>query len=222
MKKALIALAVVVVVVCLYLFTPVRHYLSQEGFVSLQEWIRAQGPWGPLIFMLIYIAAAVLSLPGSVLTIGGGILFGAAWGTAINLTAATIGATLAFLLARYLGRDFVAKLMKGKLAKLDDRVGQHGFYAVLYLRLIPLFPFNLLNYSLGLSQVRLSQYFLATLIGMAPGCFVYTSLGGVGRYIDWTDPRTWADYHVWGPFALVIVLTVVTKIIQARRRRPSA
>ncbi len=209
MKKLLILILLVALIAFLYFFTPVRVYLSPEGFEKVQSWIHAQGPAAPLLFALIYILATVFALPGSVLTIGGGILFGTGWGTLINLLSATAGATLAFLLGRYLGRDFVEKRLKGKLGKFDAKIGELGFYTVLYLRLIPLFPFNLLNYSLGLTQIKFRDYFWATLIGMAPGAFVYTSLGGIGKHLRLSDPRTWADYHVWGPFALVILLSTL-------------
>ncbi len=220
-KKALLTVLFVAVIVGLYLFTPVRHYLSPEGFGAVQEWLRQQGAWGPLIFGVIYIAAAILSLPGSILTISGGVLFGTAWGTLINLVAATLGASAAFLIARFLGRGFVEKRLKGKLAQLDEKVAVHGFYAVLYLRLIPLFPYNLLNYSFGLSKIPFRKYFMGTLIGMAPGCFIFTSLGGIGRHIRWTEPQTWLDYRVWGPFALVIALIIITKIVRSWQSKRS-
>jgi uncharacterized membrane protein YdjX (TVP38/TMEM64 family) len=220
MKKLLLLILLIVLITVLYLFTPARHYLSPEGFQELQIWIQSQGILAPLIFGIIYITATVLVLPGSVLTIGGGILFGTAWGTLINLISATLGATCAFLLARYLGREFVAKRLKGKVAQFDEKVGEHGFYTVLYLRLIPLFPFNLLNYSLGLTQVKFRDYFIASFVGMAPGSFVFTSLGGIGKHLRLSDPKTWADYHVWGPFALVILLSIIPRFFRKREVSP--
>jgi len=213
MKKLLFLISFLLLIIVLYLFSPARHYLSTEGFSQLQSWIQDQGIFAPLIFGLIYIIATILSLPGSVLTMSGGLLFGVYLGTAISLISATIGATGAFIVARYFGRDFVERILKGKLAKLDVKIQENGFYTVLYLRLVPLFPFNILNYSLGLTKVSLRDYFLGSLIGMAPGCFVYTSLGSVGRHASLTDLSTWADYHVWGPFLLVILLSTVPKFL---------
>jgi uncharacterized membrane protein YdjX (TVP38/TMEM64 family) len=219
MKKILLLILFISVILGLYFFTPVRDYLSKDGFVTLEAWIRAQGILAPVIFGLLYIAATVFALPGSALTIGGGLLFGTLWGTVINLTSATIGAMLAFLIARYLGRNAVTKLLRNqpKLAGLDERIGTSGFYSVLFLRLVPLFPFNALNYGLGLTKVTCKDYFLATAIGMLPGSFVYTSLGAASRHVDFKGLNTWADYHVWEPFVLVILLSLIPKMIQKRK-----
>ena len=217
MKKLILLILFIGLVVVLYFFTPVRDFLSQEGLVKLRLWIQSFGAWAPILFSLIYILATVLALPGSVLTISGGILFGTAWGTLINLISATLGATLAFLISRYLGRKFVERRLQGKVAKFDEKIEEHGFYTVLYLRLIPLFPFNILNFSLGLTKVKLRDYFLASLFGMAPGAFVYTSLGGASHYLDLKDPKVWLDYHVWGPFVLIIFLTLIPKLFMKKK-----
>lgn len=216
MNKLILILLFVGTIVLLYFFTPVRDYFSPEGFGRIRSWIEGQGALAPLIFGSIYILATVFALPGSVLTISGGILFGTLWGTLINLVSATLGASLAFLLARYLGREFVEKWTRGKLKRFDQKIGEHGFTTVFYLRLVPLFPFNLLNFSLGLTQIRFRDYFLATLLGMAPGAFVYTSLGSAGRHLSFSDPSTWLQVQVWGPFVLVILLSLVPKIIKKR------
>jgi len=216
-KKIFLLILFIALALVLYFYTPLGRYLSAEGIGALRDWIKDQGVAAPLIFALLYILATVFAFPGSVLTISGGILFGAAWGTLINLLSATLGASLAFLLSRYLGREFVARWTRGKVQKLDEKIGQHGFYTVLTLRLIPLFPFNVLNYSLGITQVKFVDYFFASLLGMLPGAFVYTSLGGASHYIDLKDPAAWLDYRVWGPFALVILLAVIPKIFQGLR-----
>ncbi|OGQ07118.1 MAG: hypothetical protein A3G32_08960 [Deltaproteobacteria bacterium RIFCSPLOWO2_12_FULL_40_28] len=218
MKKGFLLILFISGVLGLYFFTPVRDYLSKEGFVTLEAWIRSQGVLAPLVFGLIYIAATVFALPGSVLTIGGGLLFGAWWGTLINWLSASIGAIISFLLARYLGRDAVTKILKGKgtLHGLDEKIGNNGFYSVLILRLVPLFPFNGLNFGLGLTKVSFRDYLLATLLGMLPGTFVYTSLGSAGRHLSFADPSTWLQVQVWGPFLLVILLSLLPKIFKKR------
>lgn len=218
MKKGVLLILFISVVLGLYFFTPVREYLSKEGFVTLETWIRAQGVLAPLVFGGIYIAATVFALPGSVLTIGGGLLFGAWWGTLINWLAASLGATINFLLARYLGRGAVAKMLRGKgtLQGLDDKIGKNGFYSVLILRLVPLFPFNGLNFGLGLTKVSFRDYTGATLLGMLPGTFVYTSLGSAGRHFSFSDPATWLQIRVWGPFLLVLLLSLLPKVLKKR------
>ncbi len=219
MKKLSIGILLGLTSAGLYFFTPIGDYLSREGMASLTAWIQSQGNWAPLIFGLIYITATVLALPGSVLTIGGGLIFGALWGTVINLVSATTGALLAFLMARYLGRDMVDRLLPNQstLGGLDAKIGRNGFQSVLILRLVPLIPFNVLNFGLGLTRVRLADYLFATILGMMPGTFVFTSLGSVGRHLDFSDPATWADYHVWGPFVLVLLLSLIPRLIKRER-----
>ena len=124
---------------------------------------------------------AVLFLPGSVLTLTGGALFGPVFGTAYTLAGATAGATLAFLISRYISGDWVARRAGGRLATLIEGVDDQGWRFVAFVRLVPLFPFNLLNYALGLTRIRLSHYVAASAICMLPGAFAYTYLGHAGR-----------------------------------------
>ena len=139
------------------------------------------GPWAWLTFMVIYVLATVLFLPGSVLTLAGGSLFGPVLGTFLNLTGATIGAALAFLLSRHLASDWVEQKAGGRMKQLKDGVENEGWRFVAFVRLVPLFPFNLLNYALGLTRIRLLHYVLATYICMLPGAIAYTYLGYAGR-----------------------------------------
>ncbi len=130
---------------------------------------------------LMYAIATVLFLPGSVLTLAGGALFGPVLGTFYNLTGATIGATLAFLVSRYLASDWVAQRTGGRLKQLINGVEGEGWRFVAFVRLVPLFPFNLLNYALGLTRIPLLQYIIASYICMLPGAIAYTYLGYAGR-----------------------------------------
>ena len=135
----------------------------------------------PLMFIVIYVISTILFLPGSVLTLAGGILFGPIWGTFYNLTGATIGATIAFLIARYLASDWVTRKSSGWLKQLIDGVEVEGWRFVAFVRLVPLFPFNLLNYALGLTRIRLFHYVVTSYICMLPGAIAYTYLGYAGR-----------------------------------------
>lgn len=218
-KKLALLLLFISIVLVLYFLTPFRRHLSPEGIEQVHQWIRHQGALAPVLFSLIYILAVLFALPGSVLTISGGILFGTAWGTLLSLASATLGASLAFLISRYLGREFVAKITHGRIQRFDEKIGKHGFYTVLYLRLVPVFPFNILNFSLGLTQVKFRDYFFGSLFGMIPGAFVYASMGGASEYIDLKDPKSWLDYRVWGPFALIILLSLIPKLIQGFRSK---
>ena len=156
-------------------------YRDQFDGAALEAWIRDAGPVAPLLFMLVYALAAVLFLPGSVITLAGGALFGPVLGTFYNLTGATLGATLAFLVARYLASDWVAEKTGGRVKQLINGVEGEGWRFVAFVRLVPLFPFNLLNYALGLTRLRLLSYIIATYIFMLPGAIAYTYLGYAGR-----------------------------------------
>ncbi len=157
--------------------------LNRDRFdaAALELWMASAGGFAPLLFMLIYAVATVLFLPGSVLTLAGGALFGPVWGTLWNLTGATLGAALAFLIARHLAGDWAARRTGGKLKPIVEGVEQEGWRFVAFTRLVPLFPFNLLNYALGLTRIRFLHYLLATWICMLPGAIAYTYLGYAGR-----------------------------------------
>lgn len=157
--------------------------IMQQHFdaAALQTWVEGAGVAGPLLFMAIYALASVLFLPGSLITLAGGALFGPLWGTVWNLTGATLGAALAFLIARYLGAGWVARRAGPRLQKLNDGVASEGWRFIAMVRLVPLLPFNLLNYALGLTRVSFMTYVLASWLFMLPGAFVYTWLGHAGR-----------------------------------------
>lgn len=156
-------------------------YRDRLDVAALEQWVQSAGLAAPLLFMLVYAIAAVFFLPGSVLTLAGGALFGPVMGTFYNLTGATLGALLAFLVARYLASDWVAQRAGGRLKQLIAGVEGEGWRFVAFTRLVPLFPFNLLNYALGLTRIRLWHYLLATYVCMLPGAFAYTYLGYAGR-----------------------------------------
>lgn len=156
-------------------------YRDQFDGAALEVWVRDAGAVAPLLFMLVYALAAVLFLPGSVLTLAGGALFGPVLGTFYNLTGATLGATVAFLIARYLASDWVAEKAGGRVKQLINGVEGEGWRFVAFVRLVPLFPFNLLNYALGLTRLRLLAYVVATYLFMLPGAIAYTYLGYAGR-----------------------------------------
>jgi uncharacterized membrane protein YdjX (TVP38/TMEM64 family)/rhodanese-related sulfurtransferase len=139
------------------------------------------GDMAPLLFVAGYALATVLFLPGSVLTIAGGALFGPVAGTLYSLTGATLGATLAFLTARYLASDLVARRTGGRLAQFVKGVEAEGWRFVAFVRLMPVLPFNALNYALGLTRIPVGQYVAASYLAMLPGAAAYTYLGYAGR-----------------------------------------
>lgn len=160
-------------------------YRDRFDAATLQAWVADAGSAGPLLFMAIYALANGLLLPGAILTFAGGALFGPLWGTFYNLTGATLGAGLAFLAARYLASGWVQARVgagtQGGIERLVRGVEAEGWRFVAFTRLVPLFPFNLLNYALGLTRIPFLQYLIATYVFMLPGAVAYTYLGYAGR-----------------------------------------
>jgi uncharacterized membrane protein YdjX (TVP38/TMEM64 family) len=185
--------------------------------------IASLGPWGPVIFVLVYVAATVLFLPGSILTLGAGALFGVVKGSIVVSISATLGATAAFLVGRYLARDWVTRKIEGnpRFKAIDEAVAHEGWKIVGLTRLSPVFPFNLLNYAFGLTRVSLRDYFFASWIGMMPGTVMYVYLGSlagdlaaVGAGLGGRTPAQWALYVV-GLLATVTVTVYVTRLARA-------
>jgi uncharacterized membrane protein YdjX (TVP38/TMEM64 family) len=182
--------------------------------------ISGLGALGPILFAGLYILACVLSLPGFILTLGAGAVFGVITGFIAVSIGSTLGAACAFLIGRYLARDLVAGRIAGneKFKAVDEAVGREGWKIVLLTRLSPVFPFNLLNYAFGLTKVSLKHYFFATWLGMIPGTVMYVyigsmagdlaSLGGTGRT---RTTGEWVLYGI-GLLATLIVTVFVTRL----------
>jgi uncharacterized membrane protein YdjX (TVP38/TMEM64 family) len=148
---------------------------------TVERELQRFGGWAPILFLLLYAPGAVLFVPGSALTIAGGALFGPVWGTLWNLTGATLGASLAFVIARYVASDWVAVRSGERLGRLMRGVEEEGWRYVAFVRLVPLFKFNLVNYAFGLTRIRLREYLIASFVCMVPGALAYTYLGYAGR-----------------------------------------
>jgi len=148
---------------------------------SIGHAVLALGVWAPIGFILIYATATILFFSGAILSLAGGALFGPIWGTAWNLAGATLGATVAFLFARTVAREWVTRRVGRRLRHLVDGVTAEGWRFVALMRLIPLVPFNLLNYALGLTGISLLAYVVTSVVCMLPGAVAYTWLGYAGR-----------------------------------------
>ena len=156
-------------------------YRDRFDATAVEVWIKDAGLLAPVVFILIYALVTVLFLPGSVITLAGGVLFGPVLGTFYNLTGATLGAALAFLISRYIASDWIADKAGGRVRQLINGVEGEGWRFVAFVRLVPLFPFNLLNYALGLTRIRFLHYLIASYIFMLPGTIAYTYIGYAGR-----------------------------------------
>ncbi len=197
-----------------------RYFNLQEVLRQALAWISGLGAAGLLIFMALYIMACVLLLPGSILTLGAGVVFGVVQGSIAVSIGATLGATSAFLVGRYLARNWVAKRIAGnqKFNAVDEAVGKEGWKIVLLTRLSPVFPFNLLNYAYGLTKVSLRHYFFASWIGMMPGTVMYVYLGSLAGDLASLGAgghsRTTAEWVLYGVglLATVVVTVFVTRV----------
>ncbi len=178
----------------------------QELLRNALQWVDDLGAIAPIAFILIYIVATVAFLPGSVLTLGAGVLFGVIQGSLYVFVGATIGATLAFLVGRYLARGWISKKIAGnqKFSAIDQAVGQEGFKIVALTRLSPVFPFNLLNYGMGVTGVSLKDYVLAS-VGMIPGTIMYVYIGSLAGSIATIGGETQPDANPIAQWAIRIV-----------------
>lgn len=219
-SKAKLALAVLLIAA---LFVAFRVFNVQSLLRQALDWIAGLGPWGPVTFIVIYVLSCVLFLPGSILTLGAGVLFGVAKGSVIVSAASTVGATCAFLVGRYLARGWVAQKTAGNKAfrAIDEAVAREGWKIVGLTRLSPVFPFNLLNFAFGITRVSLRDYVAASWIGMMPGTVMYVYIGSLAGSLATLGsggrertPAEWALYGV-GLAATVAVTVFVTRI--ARR-----
>jgi uncharacterized membrane protein YdjX (TVP38/TMEM64 family) len=216
LRFKILALAVIFVGgIAVFRWTPLAQYADPQ---AIADFFRSLGTpwWSPLVFIPLYAFSVAFGMPGTIPTLAGGAIFGVARGMLFNTIAANLGALLAFLLARYLGRDFVSRMLKGRAAALDHRIGEHGFGTILYLRLIPLVPFNALNFAAGISRVSLRDYVVGSLIGMLPGTLVYTYFAdalirGTG------EARREAFLHFLAAAALLVAFTVITGWVRRRR-----
>ena len=166
---------VVLLAALLAILVLARIFGIGEKLGALRGWIESLGPWGPLVFVLIYIAATVAALPGSAVTVAGGALFGSVLGVILVSIGATVGASLAFLISRYFARDAVGNWLSKseKFQKLDKLTAEHGAIIVALTRLVPIFPFNLLNYGFGLTRVPFWTYVFWSWLCMLPGIALY-------------------------------------------------
>ncbi len=201
-----------------------RHLPIQQWLQTALSRINELGPWKPIGYIIFYMLACIVAIPGSLLTLAGGVLFGVGIGTVYVSIAATLGATCAFLVGRYLLRGWIVrKLGKNeKFQALDEAVAREGWKIVLLVRLCPILPFPVTNYGFGITRVRLREYVLASWIGMLPATMVLVYIGSLaGSLANLTGggrrqrtPLEWTAYGV-GLVVAIIATVYITRI--ARR-----
>lgn len=212
-KMRILLLLLLVVGVALLWYLDAFSIITVDNIQQLSEFIRQFGLLAPFVFVLLYVLATVLFLPGFPLTLFAGILFGPIYGILWVSIASTLGASLAFLIGRYMGRDFVEKKLAGSqmLMKLDEGIKSEGWKMVAITRLVPLFPFNVQNYAYGLTGVSFKVYVLVSWVCMLPATIAYLFLAGaiVGGDGDGVKTITYIGVGI----ATLIALSLVSKRI---------
>jgi uncharacterized membrane protein YdjX (TVP38/TMEM64 family) len=218
--KIAVAITLVAALIAAFFLLPLSRWL-----LTLVDWVRDAGALGVIVFSVVYVLATVLLAPGSILTIGAGFSYGLLWGTLLISPVSVLAATLAFLLGRTILRKPIERRVAShpKFEAIDRAIGDDAFRIVLLLRLSPVMPFNILNYALGLTRVRLRDYVVASFIGMLPGTFLYVYLGSLvtnaaelaGGHHPNAGP--WGQVLFWGGLAATVVVTIL--ITRAARKR---
>ena len=217
---------------------PIALFLVMK-FLPVQEWLRSFNSWvvqmgvaGIFVFIIVYAVATVLLAPGSVLTIGAGFVFGLWKGFLAVSVGATLGASLGFLIARFIARDKVEAIARRneKFRKIDNAIGKQGAKLIFLLRLSPVIPFNLSNYFYGLTGVKFWPYVFASWSGMIPGTFLYVYIGTASKLAVSAAVGGGAVKHGWqywtlisfGLAATVVVTIWATKIARDALQRTEA
>jgi uncharacterized membrane protein YdjX (TVP38/TMEM64 family) len=221
-KKSAIGQLIALVVIVAALFLAMKFLPVQQWLRNFNEWVGQMGAAGIFIFIAVYAVATVLLAPGAILTIGAGFAFGLWKGFLAVSAGATLGAALAFLVARFIARDKVEAIAQQneKFRRIDKAIGKQGAKLIFLLRLSPVIPFNLSNYFYGLTGVKFWPYVLASWIGMMPGTFLYVYIGTAGKAAVAAAAGGAAVKHGWqywtflcvGLTATIIVTFWVTKI----------
>src|SRR5436189_1467212 len=220
--KSAIGRLIMLIAVLIALFLAMKFLPVQQWLSSFNDWVGQMGVAGIFIFIGVYVVATVLLAPGAILTIGAGFAFGLWKGFLAVSAGSTLGAALAFLVARFIARDKVEAIAKrnDKFRNVDSAIGKQGAKLIFLLRLSPVIPFNLSNYLYGLTRVRFCPYVLASWIGMMPGTFLYVYIGTAGKAAVSAAADGEEMKHGWqywtftgvGLAATIVVTVWVTKI----------
>ena len=212
--KAVFFLLFIVAAVGLVRYSPLKQYLTAQ---ALQQLLNTAGFWAPVVFVFVYAAGVCLFIPGTLLTGLGAAIFGAYRGFVYVWIGAMLGASLAFLIGRTLGREFAASLIGDRLRKYDDAIRRNGFATVLYLRLV-YFPFTPMNFGMGLTSVGFRDYVFGTGIGILVGTFIFTFFIGTLKEV-WTsgDWGQLLSFKVFFSIALFVVSFFIPKMIKRMR-----
>ncbi len=214
-NKPIVKIAIALIVIGLIVFLINKFNIFKDyGPNEIKAIIQGKGALAPLIYVALLSSLPLLLFPDSVIVLAGGMIFGVFWGSILTLTGSLLGATIAFFISRKLGKEAVERFVPKKLVLFDENDKKKGFFIILMLRLIPLFPFKIVSYSAGLSNIKYKDFAFATAVGSLPGILVYTNLG------DKTTVAGSKDFYI--SIALLVGLIVFSliakKIISSREK----
>ncbi len=208
LKKLFLILFILVLAVSVVLY---REHFTYENLNLLLAYL---GPWTPLVFMLLCALAPVLFIPGTVMTLIGGFIFGLYWGFLYSLIGGTIGASLAFLVGRYIADDWTALHSHNLLIEVKRGIKKDGWRYVAFTRLVPVFPYSILNYAFGLTKIPLLTFTLTSFICLIPGTLAYAYIGHVGQEAAEGSKGLFLQVSI--ALALIIIISFFTKKAKAK------
>lgn len=216
--KLVIAIGVVAVIYFLLRYYGVTEYIALKNVYKIKEWVSGFGIIAPLIYIGFYIVATLFFLPGLPITVLSGIVFGPVWGVVYVWISATVGVSLAFLVARYVARGLVENWVSGndQFRRIDEKVEQEGWRILMFTRLVPIFPFNLQNYAYGLTKIKFPTYVLVSSIFMLPGTIAYVQIGGALVSGEGNLNKTLIYLSIAG--VLIVLVSLIPKFL--RRHQP--
>ncbi|MDD5408720.1 MAG: TVP38/TMEM64 family protein [Candidatus Omnitrophica bacterium] len=219
-KNIIIALAVILVVLAAWWFFKCQC-VNLNGLTpaAFRDYLRGFGRWAPVIFISAYALDTVLMVPPiGALSLAAGLAFGRFWGAVILMAGAMLGTSITFFISRLSGRALFERIIKGKLKNLDELLEKKGFVTILFFRIIPLVPYEALNYASGISKIKFKDYFLATFLGLIPGVIISAffggSLGEIGSFKDIFAPKFLIAA------GLLIVIIAIPAVYKAIKKRP--
>lgn len=177
-EKAIIKYGIIILILGIIIFIINRYNIFKDYTPQqIKEYVCSFGALAPIIYIIMFTLVPLTFFPDSVLAIAGGMCFGLLGGSMYTMIGALCGGTLSFYISRLIGKNFIMTVLKKDLGELSNSIEEKGFLIVLMLRLIPLFPFDVISYSAGLSKIKYKDFFSATLLGTIPGIFVFTNIG---------------------------------------------
>jgi uncharacterized membrane protein YdjX (TVP38/TMEM64 family) len=197
---------IIIVFIAIFILLTTKFISNDLDIYSIKKYISSFGILAPIIYIIMFALVPLTFFPDSVLAIASGLVFGFYKGYIYTTIGALIGGSLAFFIARYLGYDLVKKISNEKLSNIDKLINENGFYIIFLLRLIPLFPFDVISYGAGLTNVKYKHFLGATLFGTIPGIAVFTNIGAKSVNISSTGFYT--------SIAMLILLFIISIILK--------